>query len=343
MKLLALLPLAALAADVIVASAVPARHHRIARALNRKRRCLARPHDANTNASASVTSLQVTYPTETQPPAQEKSPSTDNSTPANYQQPAADYKKPDTNNPPAQPQSGTINVESQCGDIGATCEWFECFRIVPSNLSSSSTADSTTTSGPNGSIYWLNCGIQDGGWRPPFFTTSTVISKDLGAVLSESGNPYGPCSAFLDAFYQASSAHDIPPILLAAIAMQESTCNPDIIGANGEQGLMQITPDKCQGGYASADCRNPYYNIDAGAKYLRKTLNDVGGNLPQALGTYNGWTKGMTYEQATRARNEGRCFAQNNLDYLHQTFNGWMQGIDPHNRNMGVFFNLKDC
>ncbi len=133
MKLLALLPLAALAADVIVASAVPARHHRIARAVNRKRRCLARSHNA-TAPQSSATSLQITYPTETQPPAQEKSPSTDNTPPANYQQPAADYKQPTTNNPPPQPQpqpqSGTINVPSSCGDIGATCESFETFPIL---------------------------------------------------------------------------------------------------------------------------------------------------------------------------------------------------------------------
>ena len=206
-----------------------------------------------------------------------------------------------------------------------------------------STADSTTTSGPNGSIYWLNCGIQDGGWRPPSFTVDDVIAQDLETALSQPGNPFGPCQPYLEAFKQASSTHHVPAILLASIAMQESTCNPSVIGANGEQGLMQITPDKCDGGYASDGCRDPYFNINAGAKYLRSTLDSVGGNFPLAIGTYNGWFKGMTYDDATRARSQGRCFAQNNLDYLHQLCNGWMQGIDPHDRNMGVYFNLNGC
>ena len=39
----------------------------------------------------------------------------------------------------------------------------------------------------------------------------------------------------------------VPSILLASIAMQESTCNPNTVGGAGEQGLMQITPDKCHG------------------------------------------------------------------------------------------------
>jgi len=48
----------------------------------------------------------------------------------------------------------------------------------------------------------------------------------------------------------------VPPILLASIAMQESTCNPGTVGGAGEQGLMQITPDKC-GGAPGGDCQDP--------------------------------------------------------------------------------------
>lgn len=39
--------------------------------------------------------------------------------------------------------------------------------------------------------------------------------------------------------------YTVPPIILAAIALQESTCNPSTVGGNGEQGLMQLTVDKC--------------------------------------------------------------------------------------------------
>jgi membrane-bound lytic murein transglycosylase MltF len=39
----------------------------------------------------------------------------------------------------------------------------------------------------------------------------------------------------------------VPAILLASFAMQESSCNPNTVGGAGEQGLMQLTSDKCVG------------------------------------------------------------------------------------------------
>lgn len=48
----------------------------------------------------------------------------------------------------------------------------------------------------------------------------------------------------------------VPSILIASIAMQESTCNPDTEGGGGEQGLMQLTPDKC-GGAPGGNCKDP--------------------------------------------------------------------------------------
>jgi hypothetical protein len=46
----------------------------------------------------------------------------------------------------------------------------------------------------------------------------------------------------------------VPPIFLAAFAMQESTCRPDVVGDQGGAfGLMQITKDKC-GGAPGGNC-----------------------------------------------------------------------------------------
>jgi membrane-bound lytic murein transglycosylase MltF len=43
--------------------------------------------------------------------------------------------------------------------------------------------------------------------------------------------------------------------MLASFAMQESNCNPTIVGGAGEQGLMQITREKCKGA-PNGDCKN---------------------------------------------------------------------------------------
>lgn len=72
----------------------------------------------------------------------------------------------------------------------------------------------------------------------------------------------------------------------------------------------------------------------------------------QAIGAYNGWRKGMTVGDATAAKWQGNCHAQNNLDYLTQYCNGWMQNKNAH--SMGsycectswtrlILVNLNDC
>lgn len=41
-------------------------------------------------------------------------------------------------------------------------------------------------------------------------------------------------------------------MILASIAMEESGCNKDTVGGAGEQGIMQITKDKCPNQIANA-------------------------------------------------------------------------------------------
>lgn len=86
----------------------------------------------------------------------------------------------------------------------------------------------------------------------------------------------------------------VPSIMLASFALQESSCNPKTIGGAGEQGLMQITKEKCKGA-PHGDCLDPDFNIRTGAKYFSDTLKSNNGDLLKSIGTYNGWKAGMTY------------------------------------------------
>jgi len=88
---------------------------------------------------------------------------------------------------------------------------------------------------------------------------------------------------------------------------------------------------------------DPAFNIEAGAKYMSDTLKSNGNNIVLTLGIYNGWFKGMTYEDATKAKKTGCCTCQNNLDYIFQLINGYYQGVDPYQLNLGLYFNLNDC
>ncbi|KAL1728083.1 glycoside hydrolase family 23 protein [Schizophyllum commune] len=203
---------------------------------------------------------------------------------------------------------------------------------------------SSATAGPNGRIEWLNCGLNDGGWHPPFVTINDVVTVDLNEAIQKPDSPFKACQDFVWAFQQYGNENGIPPIMLASFAMQESTCNPNTVGGNGEQGLMQITQDKC-GGAPGGNCKDVAYNVRTGAEYFKGVLDSNGGDLLQSIANYNGWRVGMTYGDATAAQWNGNCFAQNNLDYLHQFLNGWCQNIDAytHQPPLGQYFNLNAC
>ncbi|KAF8718629.1 Transglycosylase SLT domain, partial [Rhizoctonia solani] len=217
-----------------------------------------------------------------------------------------------------------IKVKSNgCGDVGAT-------------------SDVTKTSGPNGSQDFLNCGVNTGGWRPPYITVGDLRYKDLGAELASGNSIFKNCAQYSDAIYGASGETGLPPIMIASIMMQESSCNKDTVGGGGEQGLMQITHEKCAGA-PGGNCRDPWFNIHTGARYLKGQVDANGGNVLKAIGSYNGWVDGMTIDSATAARWSACCRCQNNLDYLHQFLNGWLQGKDAYSNGLGVYNNLAVC
>ncbi|KIS65840.1 uncharacterized protein UMAG_06218 [Mycosarcoma maydis] len=209
------------------------------------------------------------------------------------------------------------------------------FGLSTNNCGSSGANDQQ----PNGSQNFLNCGLTSGGWNPPKLGLDQI--KILSGQQAADSAVFAPCKPLLWAFQAAEKAHGIPATVLMSFAMQESTCNPNVTGGNGEQGLMQITPDKC-GGAPGGNCKDPWFNVNTGAKYFKDTLDSYGGNLLQAMGMYNGWQPGLTVEKATAARWQGNCFAQNNLDYLYQMLNGWFLG-KANTYDMGTYKNLAAC
>jgi len=213
------------------------------------------------------------------------------------------------------------NPPAACGPVGATTKI-------------------TTDAGPNGSESWLNCGVTGSGWNPPKVLVSEIVFVSLPDALQSSSSPFQACSQFVDLFEQYGQQFGVPGILLASFAMQESSCNPDAVGGAGEQGLMQITQDKC-GDAPGGNCKDPNYNIQTGAQFFANTLSGYGGSLLHAIGDYNGWDLGMTVGSATAAASTDCCLCQNNLDYLQQFMNGWLQNQDGH--SLGTYHNLDSC
>ncbi|KAN0129199.1 hypothetical protein V8E53_012898 [Lactarius tabidus] len=218
--------------------------------------------------------------------------------------------------------SGVISVDpGKCSPIGAT-----------TNI--------TKLSGPNGQIDWINCGITGDGWTPARVEIEQLITVSLESARNTA---FSPCSdSIIATFEKYGASNNIPPILLASFAMQESGCNPSAVGGAGEQGLMQITKDKC-GGAPNGNCQDIDYNIKTGAEYFANRLAANNGDVFTTVGEYNGWRPGMTYSDATSAANTSCCKCQNNLDYLHLLLNAWLQGVNGYEAGMGKYFNLDVC
>ncbi|RDL32070.1 putative glycoside hydrolase family 23 protein [Venustampulla echinocandica] len=176
------------------------------------------------------------------------------------------------------------------------------------------TAEVTPGSGPNGSEEWFNRGLTSGGWDPPFLDFDSLYHISRDQFYTGVGSA---CEKYDSYFQNASNIHNLNPVILAFIAMQESSCSASAGGPT--PGLMQD-------------------NVNAGANYLRKRLDASNNNALLAFGSYNGWftannrlngSKGLTedYPCSTEGKKNGQ---PQNLDYLHQTLNGWFMGQDVY-------------
>ncbi|MGF1613085.1 MAG: lytic transglycosylase domain-containing protein [Gammaproteobacteria bacterium] len=96
--------------------------------------------------------------------------------------------------------------------------------------------------------------------------------------------PYESC------FRRAATAHDLPLVLLLAVARGESDFESRAVSSANAYGLMQIQwPGTAQhlGISRLKELYDPCTNIDAGARYLRELLQRYGGSLHRALAAYN--------------------------------------------------------
>jgi Rod binding domain-containing protein len=93
-------------------------------------------------------------------------------------------------------------------------------------------------------------------------------------------------SKFGQSIKNASHKYDLNPQLIYSVILAESGGRPDAVSHKGAKGLMQLT-DTTAVEMGVSDSLDPEQNIMGGAKYLRKMLNNFGGNLKLALAAYN--------------------------------------------------------
>ena len=83
---------------------------------------------------------------------------------------------------------------------------------------------------------------------------------------------------------QAAQQYNIDPAIFRAQLMHESGLNPNASGPGGEIGIAQFQPATAQA--FGIDPRDPKQAIPAAALFMRKNLNQFGGDYTKALGAY---------------------------------------------------------
>jgi soluble lytic murein transglycosylase-like protein len=95
---------------------------------------------------------------------------------------------------------------------------------------------------------------------------------------------------FHDVIVKAGKTHDISPALIKAIIMAESGFNHKAVSRKGAVGLMQLMPRTAEE-LGFKNIHEPKNNINAGVKYLRRLMDQFGGDLSLALAAYNAGSK----------------------------------------------------
>lgn len=97
-------------------------------------------------------------------------------------------------------------------------------------------------------------------------------------------------AAAVPATYQAKVAElagrfDLSPSLIEAMVWQESRWNANAVSPVGAQGLAQLMPGTARD--LGVDPRDPFANLEGGARYLREQIDRFDGDLEKALAAYN--------------------------------------------------------
>ncbi|HUP46411.1 MAG TPA: lytic transglycosylase domain-containing protein [Thermoanaerobaculia bacterium] len=87
-------------------------------------------------------------------------------------------------------------------------------------------------------------------------------------------------------FEDAGRLYSLDPLLLAAVARQESRFQTRAVSPAGARGVMQLMP-RTAASLGVTDSFDPRQNILGGAKYLRMLLDQFRGDVSLSLAAYN--------------------------------------------------------
>jgi soluble lytic murein transglycosylase-like protein len=124
------------------------------------------------------------------------------------------------------------------------------------------------------------------GWRVPPAARSTIPRPLFDIVYPR---------PFFDIVSREAGKNVLDPFLVLAVMRQESVFDPSVVSRAGAVGLMQLMPSTSQAvckalgePFAVDSLYRPGTNIRQGAFYIKRLIDQFGGNLVLAIASYNG-------------------------------------------------------
>lgn len=155
-----------------------------------------------------------------------------------------------------------------------------CFSIAAAALSAATPSHADV----------LEIGDEGARWvsGPLVQAEQSAASMGLNASYAVSGlarQTRGVPTQYAAKVAELAARYDLSPALIEAVIWQESRWQHDAVSPKGAQGLAQLMPGTAR--YLGVDPRDPYANLEGGARYLREQLNRFDGNVEKALAAYN--------------------------------------------------------
>ncbi|MNR71624.1 murein transglycosylase C [compost metagenome] len=145
-----------------------------------------------------------------------------------------------------------------------------------------------------------------------------LLSREQSALVNHLSDKYRQPAALVERIvvssYKEAKRFGLPPTLLLAIIMKESSLNPKARSGYGAIGLMQIVPrfhkEKLTDPNQTDTLHKPEENIRVGAEILAEYRELKGGNIRAALAKYSGSARGYA-DRVSQFRKELEAVSSN--------------------------------